>query len=189
MSFLDTLYDRNEKFARTFDQGDLAISPRHPTIVLTCVDSRVDPAHFLGLELGDTLVLRNSGGRVTDDVEQGVALLAGMTRLVAGDRAPRLSLAIVHHTDCGLERIAAPGPRQALSQSTGLEPELLETLAISDHEASLRDDIERLRASDLVPSDLEVSAHLYDVASGQMTQVVNPAPLNEVNTRLSNSST
>ncbi len=70
MSDLDTLYDRNEGFTRTFDQGDLPILPRRPTIILTCVDARVDPAHFLGLELGDTLVLRNSGGRVTDDVEQ-----------------------------------------------------------------------------------------------------------------------
>ena len=129
--------------------------------------------------MGDTLVLRNAGGRVTEDVEQSVALLAGMTRMVAGDRASRLALAIVHHTDCGLERIAAPGPRQALSQSTGLQPELLETLAISDHDASFRADIERLRASDLVPSDLEVSAHLYDVSSGQMTQAVSPAPLNK----------
>jgi carbonic anhydrase len=179
MSDLDTLYDRNEGFARTFDQGDLPILPRRPTIVLTCVDSRVDPAHFLGLELGDTLVLRNSGGRVTDDVEQGVALLSGMTRLVAGDRAPGLSLAIVHHTDCGLERIAAPGPRQALSQSTGLEPEVLETLAISDHEASFMDDIARLRASDLIPPELVVSAHLYDVRSGRVSQVVPPAPLNK----------
>ena len=177
MSDLDTLYDRNEEFSRTFDQGDLPILPRRPTIVLTCVDSRVDPAHFLGLELGDTLVMRNSGGRVTDDVEQGVALLSGMTRLVAGDRAPVLSLAIVHHTDCGLERIAAPGLRQALSQSTGIEPEDLETLAISDHQASLRADIERLRASDLVPAELEVSAHLYDVTSGKMTQVVSPGLL------------
>ncbi len=171
MSDLDTLYDRNEEFSRTFDQGDLPISPRRATIVLTCSDSRVDPAHFLGLELGDTLVMRNSGGRVTDDVEQGVALLSGMTRLVAGDRAPRLSLAIVHHTDCGLERIATPGPRQALSQSTGLEPKVLESLAISDHEVSFMDDIERLRASDLVPSELEVSAHLYDVKSGRVSQV------------------
>ncbi len=177
MSDLDTLYERNQGFARTFDQGDLPILPRRSTIVLTCVDSRVDPAHFLGLELGDALVLRNTGGRVTDDVEQGVALLWGMGRLVGGDRAPGLSLAIVHHTDCGLERIAAPGPRQALGQSTGLEPEVLETLAISDHEASLRADIDRLRASDLVPSELEVSAHLYDVTSGQMTQVVSPARL------------
>ena len=71
------------------------------------------------------------------------------------------------------------GPRHALGQSTGLEPEVLETLAIADHEASLRADIERLRASDLVPSELEVSAHLYDVTSGQMTQVVSPAPLNK----------
>ncbi len=90
MSDLDTLYDRNEGFARTFDQGDLPILPRRPTIILTCVDSRVDPPHFLGLELGDTLVLRNSGGRVTADVEEGVALLSGMTRLVAGDRVPKL---------------------------------------------------------------------------------------------------
>ena len=178
MTDLDTLYDRNEEFSRTFDQGDLPISPRRATIVLTCLDSRVDPAHFLGLELGDTLVLRNSGGRVTDDVEQGVALLAGMTRLAGGDRAPGLSLAIVHHTDCGLERIAASGPRQALSQSTGIEPEVLKALAITDHQASLRADIERLRASDLVPSELEVSAHLYDVSSGQMTQVVSPERLN-----------
>ena len=184
MTDLDTLYDRNEEFSRTFDQGDLPISPRRATIVLTCLDARVDPAHFLGLELGDTLVLRNAGGRVTDDVEQGLALLAGMTRLVAGDSAPSLSLAIVHHTDCGLERIAAPGPRQALSQSTGLEPKVLDTLAISDHEASFMDDIERLRASNLVPSELEVSAHLYDVTSGRMTQVVSPLPLNEVDTRL-----
>ncbi len=179
MSDLDTLYDRNEEFARTFDQGDLPIMPRHPTIVLTCVDSRVDPAHFLGLELGDTLVLRNSGGRVTDDVEQGVALLSGMTRLAAGERAPALALAIVHHTDCGLERIADPGPRQALGQSTGLEPELLESLAISNHDESIQADIERLRASDLVPAGLVVSAHMYDVTRGEMTEVVSPAPLNK----------
>ncbi len=179
MSDLDTLYDRNEGFARTFDKGDLPILPRRSTIVLTCVDSRVDPAHFLGLELGDALVLRNTGGRVTDDVEQGVALLSGMIGLVADDRAPGLSLAIVHHTDCGLERIAAPGPRHALCQSTGLEPEVLETLAISDHEASLKADIERLRASDLVPSEPEVSAHLYDVKSGRVSQVLPPAPLNK----------
>ena len=179
MSDLETLYQRNQGFARTFDQGDLPILPRHPTIVLTCLDARVDPAHFLGLELGDTLVLRNAGGRVTEDVEQNLALLSGMARLVASDSAPGLSLAIVHHTDCGLERIAAPGPRQALSQSTGLEPEVLETLAISGHEASFMDDIERLRASDLVPPELVVSAHLYDVKTGRVSQVVPPAPLNK----------
>jgi len=179
MSDLDTLYDRNKEFSRTFDRGDLPILPRRLTIVLTCVDSRVDPAHFLGLELGDTLVLRNSGGRVTDDVERDIALLSGMTRLVAGDGAPRFSLAIVHHTDCGLERIAAPGPRQALSQSTGLEPKVLEKLAISDHKTSFMDDIERLRASDLIPPGLEVSAHLYDVKSGRMSQAVPPTPLNK----------
>lgn len=176
MSDLDTLYDRNREFARAFDQGNLPILPRRPTIILTCSDSRVDPAHFLGLELGDTLVLRNAGGRVTDDVEQSLALLMGMTRLVAGDRAPVLSLAIVHHTDCGMERIAAAGPRRTLARSTGLDPEVLETRAIHDHEASLRADIERLRASDLVPSEMEVSAHLYDVTSGLMTQVIGPGP-------------
>jgi len=179
MSDLDTLYQRNQEFARTFEQGDLPILPRYPTIVLTCLDARVDPAHFFGLELGDTLVLRNAGGRVTEDVEQNLALLSGLAGLMAGDRAPGLSLAIVHHTDCGLERIAAPGPRQALSKSTGLEPEVLEALAIADHETSFKADIERLRASDLVPPGLEVSAHLYDVTNGKMTQVISPTPLNK----------
>ena len=179
MSDLDILYERNQGFVRTFNQGDLPIMPRHPTIVLTCLDARVDPAHFLGLELGDTLVLRNAGGRVTEDVEQNLALLSGMMGMMAGDQTPKLSLAIVHHTDCGLERIAAPGPRQALGKSSGLKQEVLERMAICDHDASFKADIERLRASDLVPSGLEVSAHLYDVASGRMTQVVSPAPLNK----------
>ena len=67
----------------------------------------------------------------------------------------------------------------ALGQNTGLDPGLLEALAISDHETSLMDDIERLRASDLVPPELLVSAHLYDVRSGRVRQVVPPAPLNK----------
>ncbi|MEE8294606.1 MAG: carbonic anhydrase [Sphingomonadales bacterium] len=179
MSDLDTLYQRNQGFARTFDQGDLPIKPRHPTIVLTCLDARVDPAHFLGLELGETLVLRNAGGRVTEDVEQNLALLSGMMGMMAGGKTPPLSLAIVHHTDCGVERIAAPEQRQALGKISGLKPEVLERMAISDHDASFKDDIERLRASELVPSDLEVSTHLYDVTSGKMTQVAAPAPLNK----------
>jgi carbonic anhydrase len=59
------LLDRNQSFAEQFDAGDLAIRPRMSTIILTCLDARVDPAHLFGLELGDALVIRNAGGRVT----------------------------------------------------------------------------------------------------------------------------
>ncbi len=116
MSDLDTLYDRNEEFASTFDQGDLPILPRRPTIILTCVDSRVDPPHFLGLELGDTLVLRNSGGRVTDEVIEQIAILRGLA-VVIGNGA--LEVAIVHHTDCGTSRFANPQVRTEVGASLG----------------------------------------------------------------------
>ena len=75
MSDLATVYERNAQFSQSFDQGDLAIKPNLATIVLTCVDARVDPAYFAGLELGDALVMRTVGGRATDTAILEVAVL------------------------------------------------------------------------------------------------------------------
>jgi carbonic anhydrase len=63
-----TLVDRNLEFASSFNQGDLALPPRLSILIVTCLDARVDPAHLFGLELGDAVVMRNIGGRVTDDL-------------------------------------------------------------------------------------------------------------------------
>ncbi len=179
MSDLKELLDRNHGFATSFALGDLHIHPRMSITVLTCLDARVDPAHFLGLDLGDALVLRNAGGRVSPDVERDLALLWFFAILFAEGGTPRLELAIVHHTDCGVERLANPDARRAAHRDVGLEESLLEQMAIVNHEASLHDDIERLRQSPIVPDGLVVSGHLYDVTNGKLRQVIGPAPLTE----------
>ena len=78
MSDLSTLYDRNAAFAETFDKGDLPIKPSLSTLILTCVDARVSPEHVAGVELGEALILRNVGARVTDTVCLEVAILWGI---------------------------------------------------------------------------------------------------------------
>ncbi len=176
MSDLDTLYDRNEGFARTFDQGDYPILPRRPTIILTCVDSRVDPPHFLGLELGDTLVLRNSGGRVTDEVIEQIAILHGLA-LVAGGTG--FELAVVHHTDCGASRFANPQVRQKMSQIAGTGEAAIERLAITDPRVSVAGDLDRLRAAPILPDELVVAGYVYDVTDGHVREVIAPASLRE----------
>ena len=75
MSDLETLLDRNRSFAEQFEGGDLNIRPRMATIIVTCVDSRVDPAHLFGLALGDAVVMRNAGGRITPAVMRDLAVL------------------------------------------------------------------------------------------------------------------
>ncbi len=179
MSDLKELLDRNHGFATSFALGDLPIHPRMSITVLTCLDARVDPAHFLGLDLGDALVLRNAGGRVSSDVERDLALLWFLAILFAEGGPPHLELAIVHHTDCGVERLANPDVRRAAHRDVGLADSLLELMAIDNHEASLRDDIERLRQSPTVPDGIVVSGHIYDVKNGKLRQVVAPAPLAE----------
>jgi carbonic anhydrase len=85
------------------------------TFVLTCADARVDPAHFLGLELGDALVFRNAGGRVTDDIELELSILWTFAAHRMGESFQGFSLVIIQHTDCGFERLSNPETVAALS--------------------------------------------------------------------------
>ena len=94
MSDLQTLLKRNQHFAAEYE-GGLNISPKFSTFILTCVDSRIDPAHFLGLELGDALVFRNAGGRVTDDVELDLGILWMLGARIGGESFRGVSLALV----------------------------------------------------------------------------------------------
>ncbi len=171
MSDLPALLQRNKEFAADFRHGDLPIRPRLSTIVLTCLDARVDPAHVLGLEPGDALVIRNAGGRVTPEVEHDIAILGFLAQGMAGG-GPPLEVMIMHHTDCGAERFADPDVRKAASSSLGFDESRLEAMAIGDHSQSLRDDVARLRNAGRMPDGLAVSGHLYDVRTGGISQVV-----------------
>ena len=170
------LIARNRRFADQYE-GGLSMMPRFSTIVLTCADARVDPAHVLGLELGDAVVFRNAGARVTRDVELELGILWTLASRMAGDAFRGIELAIVHHSDCGFERLANPELGRALSTKLGVESAEIDALAIGDHAQSVREDIERLRRSPLVPKDLVVSGHLYNVADGKVREIAAPAPL------------
>ncbi len=178
MTDLTALLDRNQSFTEQFDAGDLAIRPRMSTIILTCLDSRVDPAHLFGLELGDALVIRNAGGWITPAVLRDLAILGVLAaNIMPGPSAMQLELVVVHHTDCGMARLANPAIQQQAADRLGLTVDEVAAMAITDPATSVRADIERLRATPGTPDQLVVSGLVYDVADGTVTQVVAPAPL------------
>jgi carbonic anhydrase len=176
MTDVHTLIDRNLEFANSFKQGDLGLLPRLSTLIVTCLDARVDPAHFFGLELGDAVVMRNIGGRVTDDVIEHIAIVQALVELAGG---AALEVAIVHHTDCGTSRFANPQVRQRLGQAAGTGEAVIERLASSDPQTSVAEDLDRLRAAPTLPDELVVAGYVYDVTSGQVREIFAPSSLRE----------
>ena len=160
MSELLALYERNKQSAEHFTSGALGIKPKLNTIILTCLDARVDPAHFFGLQPGEALVMRNGGCRVTGSVERDLAYVWTLISITAGVDVPPLSLALIHHVDCGLERIANLQARKAVSARSGLTLPFLDEIAISSHEDAIKYDLERLKRSDVVSNHLTVSGHM-----------------------------
>ena len=179
MTDVQTLIDRNVEFANSFDQGDLKILPRLSTLILTCLDARVDPAHLLGLKLGDAVVMRNIGGRVTDEVIEHIAMLQVLAAQLGGGSAA-FEVAIIHHTDCGASRFVNPQVRQKLSQAAGTGEAAIERLAIVDPQTSVAEDLDRLRSAPNLPDDLVVAGYVYDVTDGRVRETFAPTSLRGV---------
>ena len=177
MSELTALLDRNRSFAGKFEGGDLPIRPRMSTFILTCIDSRVDPAHLFELGLGDAIVIRNGGGWITPAVLRDLAILGVLADNLPGPGAPKPELVVIHHTDCGMGRLAIPAIQQQLAERLGVSNDEVAAMAITDPTATVKDDIERLRHTPGTSDQLVVSGLLYDVADGTITEVVAPAPL------------
>lgn len=169
MSDISSLYQRNEAFAATFDKGHLPMKPNLSTVILTCIDARVVPAHFAGLELGDAHTMRTVGGRVTSRTALEVSMLWMLLSLQ--NLKPSMELAIIHHTDCGMARFADPEVAARVSERFGSDY-VVDTYAFTDPAESLAADVQRLRDSDLVPRELRVSGHVYDVRSGRLTEQI-----------------
>ena len=146
--------------------------PTNPALrVIGCVDSRVDPSDVLGLKLGEAVVMRNIGGRVTPEALRSWALLG---RLGTG-RSPRAGhLAILHHTDCGIRRLA--GYPELLAAFFEIPVADLGSKAVEDPYASVRIDVDLARHR--LPPDLRVSGLVYDVDTG-LIEVVVPASTEE----------
>lgn len=174
MSSTTTLLERNRRFANDFASPDLPILPKLRTVILTCGDARVDPAHILGLELGDAVVIRNNGGRVTPAVVEEIAALSFIVAQMEGGEPGPFELVLMQHTQCGAERFADPNLQHALKEKTGID---VSSVAIFDHELSLREDVERLRKAPEVPGYIIVSGFIYDVQHGHVREVIAPAAL------------
>lgn len=174
MSNLTTLFNRNLQFSNDFDAADLPILPKLRTVVLTCADARVDPAHIFKLDLGESVVMRNTGGRVTQEVVREIASMAFIVAKMDGAERGPFELIIMQHTHCAAERFADPNTQLALMKHVGVD---VSSLAIADHETSLREDIELLRNAPEIPGYIIVSGSIYDVQNGRVREVIKPAAL------------
>jgi carbonic anhydrase len=174
MTKMTPLLKRNEQFAAAYTPGPLG-PPAEQVVIVTCLDHRADPAIVLGLQLGDAVVIRNTGGRVTPAVISDIAYLAFLAgQLFSGQVAAEglFEVAVVHHTQCGTGFLADAGFRHRAAEATGLPETALEGWAVTDPHATVKSDVELLLASPLLSPKVSVSGHVYDIATGRVTTVV-----------------
>lgn len=176
MTAIDALLDGNRRFAEQFDGADLPIVPRTRAVVLSCADARVDPAHVMDQPLGEVVVLRNNGARVTQQVIEEIATLVFMVSKMDGATPGPFEFIIMQHTHCGAERFADPGFQAAVKSTLGID---VAASAIDDHAQTLWQDVERLRKAPEIPDYVLVSGLLYDVRTGTIQVIVPPAPLGD----------
>ena len=174
MTKMTPLLERNEQFAATYTPGPLG-PPASQVVIVTCLDHRVDPAITLGLQLGDAVVIRNTGGRVTQAVIDDIAYLAFLAEQLFGRQGPADTLfevAVVHHTQCGTGFLADPDFRRRAAEATGVPEAALDASAVADPHITVKTDVERLLASPLLSPKVSVSGHVYDIATGRVTTTV-----------------
>jgi len=171
MANIDPLLRRNKDFAATGAHEAASIVAKYPVYVITCLDPRTDPSAFLGLELGDAMVIRNAGGRVTPGVLKDLAYIGYLSRtLVPG--GPRFEVAVVHHTQCGTHFLADENFRRGFADLIGGDDAALAAEAVTDPEQTVRFDVELLRSAAVLPDTITVSGHVYDVTTGLVTTIV-----------------
>jgi carbonic anhydrase len=174
MTRMTPLLERNEQFARTYTPAALGL-PTAQVVIVGCLDHRVDPAILLGLRLGDAPVIRNAGGRVTQAVIDDIAFLAFLAGQLGGGQGETGTLfevAVMHHTQCGTGFLADPGFRHKAAEATGISEAALEASVVTDPHATVKADVERLLASPRLSPKVSVSGHVYDIATGRLTTIV-----------------
>jgi carbonic anhydrase len=175
MSNIAPLLDRNRAFAA--DAGARANMPPLPFIprlnlyIVTCIDCRVDPAEILGIELGEALVERNIGGRITPAVLRDIAYASYLVESKAPE-GPWFEVAVIHHTDCGSTLLADDELRHGFAERIGADERTLTDTAVLDPARTVRTDVDRVLWADEIPPDVRVSGHVYNVSTGLVTTVV-----------------
>jgi carbonic anhydrase len=162
---IETALARNRAYAAAAGHKDAVVFPNLRLFVITCLDPRVDPAHFLGLELSDAIVVRNVGGRVTPEVINDVAFIGQLAENLLPD-GPLFEVAVIHHSQCGTAALADDTFRRRYAQRIGAEESTLREHAILDPAATVSSDVERLRSAPAIPPRVTLSGHVYDVVTG-----------------------
>jgi carbonic anhydrase len=182
MSVYDEVVEANERYAASFgSKGDLALPPARHFAILTCMDARLDPAQYAGLSEGDAHVIRNAGGRASDDAIRSLVIsykLLGTSEWF-----------VIHHSNCGMEfftddvmrgllgssletaELGADGFRDVGKGPGSAEANYVDWLTISDDEQSVVDDVARIRDHPLVPGRIPIYGFIYDVSTGRLVEV------------------
>ena len=178
----DQVLSANARYAESFgDKGSLALPPARRFAVLTCMDARIDPAKALGLQEGDAHVIRNAGGRASDDAIRSLVIshkLLGTAEWF-----------VIHHSNCGMELFTDEIIRGLLAQSLetasvdasgwhdhGKGPgshqgDFIDWLTIRDQAQSVTTDVERIRNHPLVPKSIPIYGYVYQVETGRIVAV------------------
>ncbi len=162
MTAIDELFANNEEFAAALPTRHLDVRPSRQLAIVTCMDSRLDVFAALGLRDGEAHVLRNAGGIVSDDVIRSLAI----SQRLLGTR----EVMLIHHTDCGMQKITDDGFRAELQQATGLAPGFA-IESFTDVEANVRQSVQRVRHSPFLPHRDRVRGFVYDVDSHRLREV------------------
>src|SRR4051812_25632583 len=170
---IDRALERNRAFAAAGGHQGAVVFPNLRLFVITCLDPRVDPAHFLGLGLSDAMIVRNVGGRVTPEVINDVAFITQIAENVLPD-GPLFEVAVIHHTQCGAGALADDSFRRRYAQRIGADESTLREHAILDPAATVAHDVKRLRTAPAISPRVSVSGYVYDVATG-LVQTAIPA--------------
>ena len=162
MSTTDELLQNAERYAESFDRGDLPLPPGRKVVILACMDARLNPYGLLGLSEGDAHVIRNAGGVVSEDAIRSLAIsqnLLGTEEIV-----------LIHHTDCGMLTFTDDELAERLESETAERPKW-RAQAFSDLEQDLREGIERIRSSPFIPRTDRVRGFIYAVETGRLREV------------------
>jgi carbonic anhydrase len=182
MSVRDEVLEANEQYAASFgSKGGLALPPARRFAILTCMDARLDPAKYAGLSEGDAHVIRNAGGRASDDAIRSLVIsykLLGTHEWF-----------VIHHSNCGMEfftddvirgllansletaELGADGFHDVGNGPGSAEANYVDWLTISDNERSVAEDVARIRNHPLVPGSIPIYGYIYDVTTGRLVEV------------------
>ena len=161
MTVTDQYLENNKKYAANF-QGPLPLPPKNQIAVLACMDARINVYAALGIQEGESHVIRNAGGVVTDDEIRSLAI----SQRLLGTK----EIILIHHTDCGMLTFSDDGFKKSIQDETGIKPEWAAE-SFSDLDEDIRQSIARIKQSPFIPHTDQVRGFVFEVATGLLNEV------------------